>query len=77
LDCGCLHGMRLWRWLWRGDCWCVRIKDDGGQSQAAEKNWVDQISGSFKDDPEFEEVLRYGREYRESPYPDYCQSEAQ
>jgi hypothetical protein len=52
-------------------------KDNGGQSHAAEKKWVDQISGSFKDDPEFEEVLRYGREYRESPYPDYGQPEAQ
>lgn len=29
-------------------------------------NWVDRVSGSFKDDLEFEDVLRYGREFRES-----------
>ena len=26
--------------------------------------WIDQISGSFKHDPEFEEILRLGREIR-------------
>jgi hypothetical protein len=36
-------------------------------------NWLEQITGSFKDDPVFEEILRYGREYRESHYPDYCE----
>lgn len=39
-------------------------------------NWLEHITGSFKDDPVFEEILRYGREYRESNYPDYCQPEA-
>jgi hypothetical protein len=48
------------------------------QKQAAvdsSRNWLEQITGSFKDDPVFEEMLRYGREYRESDYPDYCESE--
>ena len=28
------------------------------------KDWISQISGKFKDDPEFDEILRLGREYR-------------
>jgi hypothetical protein len=32
-------------------------------------NWLEQITGSFENDPVFEEILRYGREYRESHYP--------
>ncbi len=29
-------------------------------------NWIDQITGSFKDDPEFDEILRLGREIRQA-----------
>ena len=29
-------------------------------------NWLDQITGSFKDKPAFEEVLQYGREWRQA-----------
>ena len=29
-------------------------------------NWVNEISGSMKSFPEFEEVVRFGREFRES-----------
>jgi hypothetical protein len=32
----------------------------------SKENWIDQITGSFKDDPEFDEVLRLGREIRQS-----------
>lgn len=28
-------------------------------------NWVQQITGSFKDEPAFEEVLAYGRSIRQ------------
>lgn len=38
------------------------------ENSVAPENWIDKISGSFKDDPGFEEVLRYGREYRELGY---------
>jgi dTDP-glucose 4,6-dehydratase len=38
--------------------------DENGNA-AHEENWVDRISGSFKDDSGFEEVLQYGREYRQ------------
>jgi hypothetical protein len=33
------------------------------------KNWIDAICGSFKDDPEFDEILRLGREIRQSDRP--------
>ena len=33
------------------------------------KNWVEEISGSMKDFPEFDEVLRLGREFRQSLRP--------
>ncbi len=36
----------------------------------AKENWIDQITGSFRDDPEFEEVLRLGREIRQADRPD-------
>ena len=29
------------------------------------KNWLEQITGSFKDEPAFEEVLAYGRAIRQ------------
>lgn len=34
-------------------------------------NWLDEMIGSFKDEPAFEEVIAFGRACRESePYPD-------
>jgi hypothetical protein len=45
------------------------------ETNSAPKSWLEQITGAFQDDPVFEEMLRYGREYRESDYPDYCQPE--
>lgn len=32
-------------------------------------NWLEQISGSFKDDPAFEQVLEYGRQMRHADRP--------
>ena len=34
------------------------------QNIQPEPNWIEQITGSFKDDPIFDEVLAYGREFR-------------
>jgi hypothetical protein len=34
-----------------------------------EKNWIQKITGSFKDDPEFDEILRLGREIRQADRP--------
>jgi hypothetical protein len=39
------------------------------QIEPAPKNWVEQITGSFKDDPIFDEVLSYGREFRHADRP--------
>ncbi|MFB2771953.1 hypothetical protein ACE1AT_22100 [Pelatocladus sp. BLCC-F211] len=32
-------------------------------------NWLQQITGSFKDEPAFEEILAYGREIRQADEP--------
>ena len=32
----------------------------------SKRNWIDQITGSFQDDPEFDEILRLGREIRQA-----------
>ena len=39
-----------------------------GQSNGSKdkSNWISDISGSFKDDPEFDEFLRLGREARQA-----------
>lgn len=39
------------------------------QSSSQSANWLEQITGSFKDDPIFDEVLAYGREFRDSDRP--------
>lgn len=30
------------------------------------KSWVEQIAGTFKDDPDFDEIVKLGREFRKS-----------
>lgn len=32
-------------------------------------NWLDRLTGSMQDDPAFEEVLAYGRAFREADRP--------
>ena len=39
------------------------------QNDRPEPNWLDQITGLFKDDPIFDEVLAYGREFRYADRP--------
>ncbi len=36
----------------------------------ARPNWISAISGTFKDDPEFDEVLRLGKELRQADRPE-------
>jgi hypothetical protein len=38
-------------------------------SSPAAKGWLQQVIGSFRDEPAFEEVLAYGRAFRESHRP--------
>lgn len=33
------------------------------------ENWLQQITGSFKDEPAFEEILAYGQAVRQENYP--------
>jgi hypothetical protein len=33
-------------------------------------NWISAVCGTFKDDPEFDEVLRLGKELREADLPE-------
>ena len=42
-------------------------KQQQGQSDTG--NWLENIIGSFKDEPAFEEVLEYGRALRASDLP--------
>jgi hypothetical protein len=35
----------------------------------SQQNWIEKITGSFKDDPEFDEILRLGREIRRADRP--------
>jgi hypothetical protein len=32
----------------------------------AKPSWIDRFSGVFKDDPDFDEIVRLGREYRQA-----------
>lgn len=34
-----------------------------------DRPWWERTAGKFKDDPEFDEIVRLGREYRESLRP--------
>ena len=40
------------------------------QQSAHDGNWISKITGTFKDDPEFDEILRLGREERRADMPD-------
>lgn len=44
------------------------LREEAGKNQP-KGNWLEQITGSFKDDPVFDEILRYGREFRQSDSP--------
>lgn len=38
-------------------------------SNSQSTNWLQQITGSFKDEPAFDEVLAYGRAIRQADRP--------
>ena len=38
----------------------------GAPSLQSKPNWLEKITGSFKDDPEFGEILRLGNEIRKA-----------
>ncbi len=39
------------------------------ERQRKEENWIEKITGSFEGDPDFEEIIRLGREFRQSQPP--------
>ena len=39
------------------------------RAQAKKEGWIDRITGTFKDDPDFDEILRLGREIRQADRP--------
>ena len=47
------------------------LKQERAVAASDKKPWWEQISGVFKDCPEFEEAMRLGREWRESQRLDY------
>ncbi len=34
--------------------------------QPSPQSWIEKIAGTFKDDPDFEEIVRRGREFRKA-----------
>jgi hypothetical protein len=47
----------------------ARLKQTQSEAAESEKPWWEQIRGRFKNDPAYQEAMRYGREYRESLRP--------
>jgi hypothetical protein len=39
------------------------------RSLKPDPTWISSMSGKFKDDPEFDEVLRLGKEFRDAEQP--------
>jgi hypothetical protein len=39
------------------------------QISTTHPNWIAQIAGTFKDEPAFDEILAYGREFRQTEPP--------
>lgn len=49
----------------------AKLKKKIGQDIDPEIPWWEKISGSFANDPAFEEAMKLGREYRQSLREDY------
>lgn len=40
------------------------------KSTASSGSWIAKVTGSFRDDPDFEEILRLGKEMRDAEEPE-------
>ena len=40
------------------------------KSRRDKSNWLSEITGSFKDDPQFDEIVRLGKEMRDAEQPE-------
>ena len=47
----------------------ARLKQELANESQPKKPWWEQIRGTFKNDPDYLEAMRLGREYRESLRP--------
>lgn len=47
----------------------ARLKEAGRNGDANALPWWERIRGSFKDDPDYDEAMRLGRQWRESFRP--------
>ncbi len=47
----------------------LRKELSDSRSNNPSSSWLEKITGSFKDDPAFEQALAYGREIRQADYP--------
>jgi len=47
----------------------ARLKQERAKEAQSQKPWWEKIRGTFKDDPDYSEAMRLGREYRESLRP--------
>jgi hypothetical protein len=44
----------------------VAALKQGPPASQVKPNWIEKITGSFKDDPDFAEILRLGHEFRKA-----------
>ena len=49
----------------------ARLKQERTVEMPTKKPWWEEIRGTFKDDPVYEEAMRFGREWRESQRMEY------
>jgi len=49
----------------------LSMKQARSSQSASATSWIDLIAGTMKDDPGFEEMLRLGKEWRETQREDY------
>jgi hypothetical protein len=47
----------------------ARLKSQVRNLGAPKENWISQMRGRFKDDPVFDEIVRLGKEIRDSELP--------
>jgi hypothetical protein len=47
----------------------ARLKNQVAELSKPKTDWLDKVSGMFANDPDFEEAMRLGREWRESFRP--------
>ena len=46
-----------------------RLRKQVEKTAPPQRDWLDEVYGAFAGDPDFEEAMRLGREYRESLRP--------